>query len=344
MNKNKIIVTGACGYIGSHTVIELWQQGFEVIGIDNYSRSHTIAIDLLNAVSSKKLVNYAIDLKNKADVFTVFEQHKDAVGVIHFAAYKTVPESVAQPALYYENNLHGLLNVIDAIQHFNIPNFVFSSSCSVYGNATTEQVNEQTPIGIPISPYAATKQMGERIIQDYYKNFSGRCMLLRYFNPVGAHQSGEIGEMPFQKPDNLFPLITGAATGKYPSFTIFGTALPTKDGTCIRDYIHVSDIAAAHVKAMMHMLNESKTKIEILNLGSGIGYSIKEIIAAIEKESGQKLNIIYGEPRSGDVVAIYADASKAKEVIGWEPKLDLAAMCKTALSWEKKWQAIQNKL
>jgi UDP-glucose 4-epimerase len=341
MSKPKIIVTGGCGYIGSHTVLELWDAGFDVISIDNLSRSNPIVLELLEKAGGRVLENHAVDITDAQALNAVVAQHSDCIGVIHFAAYKTVPESVAEPLLYYKNNINGLVNVLHAIQQYSIPNFVFSSSCSVYGNASNMQVTEDTPMGEAASPYAATKQMGEKIIKDFYHNLASSAMILRYFNPVGAHHSACIGEIPLQKPDNLFPLITGAATGKYDAFTIYGNQFDTPDGTCIRDYIHVSDIAAAHVKALQWMIRQPKKNIEVVNLGTGNGLSILQIIEAIEKEIQQKLNIKIGAPRPGDVVAIYANANKANSMLGWQAKNNLQQMCATALAWQQQWTKLQ---
>jgi UDP-glucose 4-epimerase len=334
LSSKKILVTGACGYIGAHTVAELWQAGYEVIGIDNFSKSSPEILKHLKNVSGKDLINYELDLCNLDELKKVFINNDDIDGIIHFAAYKTVPESVAEPLKYYYNNLLGLINVLACIEEYKIKNFVFSSSCSVYGNVETLPVTEDTPTNKTESPYASSKKMGEQIIEDFYKNYNGNVVMLRYFNPVGAHISGLMGEIPMQATDNVFPLLLQTLTGKRKNFTVYGNQYDTIDGTCIRDYIHVSDIAEAHCNALEYLM-KAKTKIvDIINLGTGIGISVLQVIESLEKVSNKKLNYTIGKARVGDVVAIYANNAKAKKILNWEPKYTLDEMTKSAWDWE----------
>lgn len=333
----KILVTGGCGYIGSHTVIDLVDHGFEVVSIDNFSRSSNVIPQRVESITGKKFRNYAIDLLDVKAVRDVFESEGNIVGVIHFAAYKSVPESVADPVLYYRNNIISLINLLDVIRERNISSFVFSSSCSVYGDVDELPVKESTPLVGIKSPYGKTKQMGEEIINDTaVANENLSCILLRYFNPVGAHESVQIGELPLQKPGNLFPVITGVGIGKFPKLTVFGNKFDTRDGTCVRDFIHVMDIAHAHTLALRHMLETKGRVLETVNLGTGNGVTILEAIKMFEEVSGTSLNYEIGADREGDVIAIYADNEKAKNLLGWKPKRDLRAMMETAWAWEKE--------
>lgn len=334
---NKVLVTGGCGYIGAHTIVDLIENGFEVISIDNNSRSTTQLLDGVERITGKKVKNYRVDLCDYEDTYAVFSENRDMVGVIHFAAFKTVPESVEKPLLYFHNNLESLINVLRCVNEFKVPNFVFSSSCSVYGNATDLPVIEATPLGEAQSPYARTKQMGEQIIEDFSRVNQTHNVLLRYFNPVGAHPSVEIGELPLGKPDNLVPVITQTAIGKIPKMVIYGSDYDTRDGSCIRDYIHVMDIANAHTKALQYLIKaENGPKLEVFNLGTGNGVTVLEAVHAFEKVSGQKLNYEMGPRRPGDVVAIYADNSYARKKLGWEIHYDIDAMMRTAWDWEVK--------
>lgn len=337
----KVIVTGGTGYIGSHTIVDLMQNGFEVVCIDNLSRSKEYALTGIEKITGKRPEFYYIDLCNKEATFDVISGHKDAVGIIHFAALKSVPESVEQPLLYYNNNVISLLNILEAIKEFDIPNFVFSSSCSVYGNSDELPVTENTPIKQAESPYAHTKQIGEDIIRNFSNVHSSQHILLRYFNPIGAHPSAMIGEIPIDKPNNLVPYITQTAIGKMQQMTVFGDDYETRDGSCIRDYIHVCDIANAHTLALQHLINhENENNLEIYNLGTGIGVSVLEAIEAFEKVSGQKLNYTIGERRSGDVVAVYADNTKAEVRLGWKCHYSLEDAMLSAWNWELKMQEL----
>jgi UDP-glucose 4-epimerase len=331
----KVLVTGGCGYIGSHTIVDLINNGFEVVSVDSNIRSSSQLLDGVEKITGKKIRNYKVDLCNLEDTHAVFHENRDIVGVIHFAALKTVPESVADPLFYFYNNLASLVNVLKCVKEFNVPNLVFSSSCSVYGNATELPVVESTPLLEAQSPYARTKQMGEQIIKDYSKVNDTQSILLRYFNPVGAHPSGLIGELPLGRPDNLVPFITQTAIGKLPKLTVFGHDYDTRDGSCIRDYIHVMDIANAHTKALQYLLaGKNDDNCEVFNLGTGNGVTVLEAIKAFEKISGVKLNYELGPRRPGDVIAIYANNTKAKEVLGWEPNTGIEDMMRTAWQWE----------
>ncbi|MBD0377656.1 MAG: UDP-glucose 4-epimerase GalE, partial [Flavisolibacter sp.] len=261
---------------------------------------------------------------------------EDIEGIIHFAAYKAVGESVEKPLMYFENNLLSLINLLKCVQEFSISSFVFSSSCTVYGQPDETMVTEETPMKPAESPYGLTKQMGEQIVQEMAKKGGTKYILLRYFNPVGAHPSGLIGELPIGKPQNLIPAITQTAIGKLPQLVVYGGDYPTRDGSCIRDYIHVSDIANAHTLAIKY-LEEGKNKsaCEIFNLGTGNGVTVLEAIKAFEKVSGQKLNYIIGPRRPGDIVAIYANNDKAKNSLGWQPKYSIDDMMRTAWQWEQ---------
>ena len=334
---NKILVTGGCGYIGVHTIVDLIQNGFEVISVDNNSRS--MADILINAekITGKKIQNYAVDLCHLENTRNIFKENNDITGIIHFAAYKSVGESVGEPLMYYENNLTSLVNILKCAEEFNVPHFVFSSSCTVYGNPDAMIVTEETPQKPAESPYGATKQMGEVIVTDTIKSNNMQAILLRYFNPVGAHPSILLGEMSLGRPANLIPAITQTAIGKLPGMEVYGNDYDTRDGSCVRDFIHVSDIAHAHTLALNFLINKkNKIKAEIFNLGTGDGYTVLEAIAAFEKVAGVKLNYTIGPRRSGDVVAIYANNNKAKKELGWIPQYNLETMLDTAWKWELK--------
>ena len=334
----KVIVTGGTGYIGSHTIVDLMENGFEVICIDNLCRSKEYALTGIEKITGKKPTFYNVDLCNRNATFQVIEQHKDAVGIIHFAALKSVGESVDKPLLYYANNIDSLVNILMAMKMFDIPNFVFSSSCSVYGNADELPVTESTPIKDAESPYAHTKQIGEDIIRNFSKaNPSQQNILLRYFNPVGAHPSANIGEIPIEKPNNLVPYITQTALGKLDQLTVFGNDYDTRDGSCIRDYIHVCDIAHAHTLALQFLIDKKNdTTLEVFNLGTGNGLSVLEAIYAFEKVSGKKLNYTIGARRAGDVVAVYANNTKAATKLNWTCQYNLEDAMLSAWNWELK--------
>lgn len=335
----KILVTGGCGYIGAHTVVDLIENGFEVISIDDNSRSTTLLADGIEKITGKRLKNYKVDLKIWQDTRAVFQENPDIEGVIHFAAYKAVGESVEKPLEYYENNLESLINVLKCVAEFNVAQFVFSSSCTVYGSPDVMPVTEDSPIKEAESPYGATKQMGERIIRDFSKIHETKTILLRYFNPVGAHPSNEIGEIPLGKPQNLVPAITQTAIGKLPQMTVFGADYDTRDGSCLRDFIHVSDIAHAHTLAIQYLMgNKNKSRCDVFNLGTGNGVTVLEAIKAFEGISGQKLNYVIGPNRPGDIVAIFANNQHAVDSLDWKIKYDLNEMMRTAWAWEQKMQ------
>jgi UDP-glucose 4-epimerase len=354
----KVLVTGGCGYIGSHTLVELIAAGHDPVSIDDNSRSGENILDGVEKITGKRVKNYRVDLRSAPSTKACFSENRDAIAVIHFAAYKTVPESVAKPLLYYDNNINSLLNVLQCADESGISCFIFSSSCAVYGNSKEQPVTEDTPFGEAECPYARTKQMGEQIIQDFSKTSKTSFVSLRYFNPVGAHPSGEIGEVPQGVPDNLVPRITRTAAGKLPELVVHGNDYDTRDGTCIRDYIHVSDIARAHVDAIRYLekmsgprVQQSGDQVEPLdpsiprsfdpsrfdafNLGSGVGTTVLEAIRAFERASGQKLNHRIGPRRPGDVEAIYANSGKAAARLGWQPQFDIDEMMRTAWLWEQ---------
>lgn len=336
----KILVTGGCGYIGSHTIVDLIENGYEVISVDNNSRSSDNVLKGIEQITGRKVKNYKVDLCNFDDTFAIFQENTDISGIIHFAAYKSVGESVKKPLLYFENNLSSLINLLKCVQEFHTPNFVFSSSCSVYGNPDEIPVTEKTIPKQAESPYGYTKQMGEQIVNEFAKNSGTQSILLRYFNPVGAHPSIAIGEMPVGKPENLVPAITQTAIGRIPKLVVHGTDYPTRDGSCIRDYIHICDLARAHTLSLKYLEEEKNTGLcEIFNLGSGNGVSVLEAIQAFEKVSGLKLNYDLGPRRPGDVVAVYANNDLAKDRLGWDPRFSLDEMMSTAWKWELRLKA-----
>jgi UDP-glucose 4-epimerase len=339
----KILVTGGCGYIGVHTIVDLVQNGYQVISIDNNSRSNPFILEGAEKIIGKKVKNYIVDLCNFDDTRAVFEENKDIIGIIHFAAYKSVNESVENPLMYFENNIVSLLNILKCSKEFKVPNFVFSSSCTVYGNPDSIPVTEETPMKLAESPYGITKQMGEQIVSETVKQSDITAILLRYFNPVGAHPSAYIGEIPLGKPANLVPAITQTAIGKIPAMQVYGNDYDTRDGSCIRDFIHVSDIAHAHTLALNYLINKkNKTICEVFNLGTGNGYTVLEAITAFEKVSGVKLNYKLGPRRAGDVIAIYANNDKAKNELNWIPQYNIEQMMSTAWEWELKLKNDEN--
>lgn len=337
-NQNStIIVTGGAGYIGSHTIIELLQQtNYTIVSIDNFSNSNADTFDRIEKITGKQVKNLNVDICNLEALELAIEKIKNPIGIIHFAAFKSVPQSVADPLLYYHNNIGSLVNILKICQNLNIPNFIFSSSCSVYGNVEKLPVTEQTPFSVAESPYAHTKQMGEDIVTNFTKsepNF--KSVLLRYFNPVGAHPTGFNGEYPRNRPDNLMPYITQTAAGILQKLTVFGNDYDTRDGSCIRDYIHVSDIADAHVRALNYLIeNKQKKASSVFNLGTGVGVSVLEAIASFEKVTQQKLNYQIGPRRAGDVISIYANNDLVKKELIWKPKYNLDDMMLSAWKWQ----------
>lgn len=333
----KILITGGAGYIGSHTIIDVLEKtSWQIISTDNFIHSDSKTFERIKNISGKEIKNYNIDLCNLEKTKKIFSENKDIAGIIHFAALKSVPESVANPDLYYRNNNESLKNILSCVKEFGIKNFIFSSSCSVYGEIDKLPVNEETPLQKAQSPYAETKQMGEKIIIEFSKsNPEVHSISLRYFNPVGAHISGLIGEVPIGKPDNMVPSITQTAIGKLPQFNVFGNDYKTRDGSCIRDYIHVSDIANAHVLALQCLFNKKiENNYEVINLGSGKGVTVLEAVKAFEKIIGKKLNYKIASRRSGDIEAIYSDSTKAEKLLGWKPKYNIEQMMESAWKWE----------
>ncbi len=336
----KILVTGGCGYLGSHTIVDLIENGYDVISVDNNSRSNPRILEGIERITGKRIKNYKVDLCNFDDTFAIFQENDNIEGIIHFAAYKAVGESVEKPLLYFENNLTSLINLLKCVQEFQIPYFVFSSSCTVYGNPDSIPVTEETPQKQAESPYGYTKQMGEQIINEFAKNGGTQCVLLRYFNPAGAHPSIHIGEMPIGKPQNLVPAITQTAIGKIDKMMVYGNDYDTRDGSCIRDFVHVCDIAHAHTLSIDFLKKqEDKIPSRVYNLGTGNGVSVLEAILSFEKMSGVKLNYEIGPRRPGDVIAIYANNDLARRELNWDPKFQLDEMMDTAWKWEQRLKA-----
>lgn len=332
---SKILVTGGCGYIGSHTIIDLIENGFDVICLDNNVRSDAKILNAVKKITGQAVPHYSIDLCELDSLRVLFDEHQDIVGIIHFAAYKSVPESVQEPLKYYQNNLDGLLNVLTCIAEYNIPNFIFSSSCSIYGNTNVLPVTEDTPMNPAQSPYASTKQMAERIIQDFaVAHPDTRSLLLRYFNPAGAHPSGLLGEIPQNGAYNVIPILLESLAGIRGQFVVTGDDHPTRDGSCIRDYIHVMDVGNAHTKALEYLIQQhNQDNCEAFNVGIGQGVSVLELIHAFNKATGQELDYKIGPRRAGDVSAIYADYSKAKKLLGWTPQHNVDDILTSAWKW-----------
>lgn len=329
----KVLVTGGAGYIGSHTVVSLVEAGYEPIIVDNYSNSSPTVIEALQQITNTKLKVYDSDVTDRQAMSDIWQKEApDAV--IHFAAYKAVGESVQKPLVYYKNNLEGLIVVLEQMQASGTKHIVFSSSCTVYGEPDSCPVTEQTPQQPATSPYGATKQMCERILQDTAHAEDVRIMALRYFNPVGAHESAKIGELPNGTPNNLVPFLTQATAGLRGPLTVFGNDYDTPDGTCVRDFIHVMDLADAHVKSLLY-LEKSDDKFTALNVGTGNGNSVMELITAFESATGQKVPYTIGSRREGDVVKIWADASHAKQVLNWQPSRTLQDSMRDAWEWQK---------
>nr|WP_317631483.1 UDP-glucose 4-epimerase GalE [uncultured Flavobacterium sp.] len=337
----KVLVTGGLGFIGSHTVVELQNKGYEVVIIDNLSNSSIDVLDGIVAISGIKPTFFNIDLRDKTAVSDFFKQNEDINGVIHFAASKAVGESVQNPLLYYENNINTLVYLLQNLQDKSRANFIFSSSCTVYGQAETMPIVENAPIQPAISPYGNTKQIGEEIIIDTTKVTNINAILLRYFNPIGAHASAKIGELPIGVPQNLVPFITQTAIGLREKLSVFGSDYPTEDGTCIRDYIHVVDLAKAHVVALERLMNNQNVdKVEVFNVGTGKGTSVLEVIETFETVSGAKLNYQLVERREGDVIEAFANTEKVESVLGWKAESTLKDALESAWKWE---QIVRNK-
>ena len=337
-NLKKIIVTGGLGYIGSHTVVELQLAGFEVVIIDNLSNSSEDVLHGIKNITGMQPHFEELDLRNKSKTIKFFEKHQNIEGIIHFAASKAVGESVKNPLLYYENNVATLITVLQQIQHKKNISFIFSSSCTVYGQAEKMPISENASIQKAFSPYGNTKQIGEEILQDTAQIAKGLHVIsLRYFNPIGAHESTEIGELPDGVPQNLVPFITQTAIGVRKELSVFGNDYPTKDGTCIRDYIHVVDLAKAHVIALKRLLSEQyETAFEVFNIETGTGSSVLEVVESFERVSNQKLNYKIVERRKGDVISAYADTTKANTILGWKATSTLDEAMLSAWKWEQK--------
>ena len=333
----KILVTGGLGFIGSHTVVELQNEGFEVIAIDNLSNSSIDVLEGIFNITGKKPIFEKLDLREKSMVQDFFSRHNDLAGVIHFAASKAVGEGVENPLLYYENNINSLVYLLQELTKLPQAHFIFSSSCTVYGQAEKMPITENASIQPAMSPYGNTKQIGEEIITDVAKVTNVNSILLRYFNPIGAHSSAEIGELPIGTPQNLVPFITQTAMGFRKELSVFGKDYPTSDGTAIRDYIHVVDLAKAHVVALKRLLNkENSEKVETFNLGTGTGSSVLEVINTFEKVSNQKLNYKIVGRREGDITEAYANTDKANDVLGWKAQSSLEEALASAWKWEQK--------
>lgn len=332
----KILVTGGLGYIGSHVVVKLQEEGFEVVIVDNLSNSDLKVLDGISKITGKKPDFEQIDLREKAAVSRFFKKHQDIAGVIHFAASKAVGESVENPLLYYENNIGTLVYLLQELQKKENTYFIFSSSCTVYGQADVMPITEDAPIKKAASPYGNTKQIGEEIIQDVCNiNSNIQATALRYFNPIGAHDSALIGELPIGVPQNLVPFITQTATGQREQLLVFGDDYPTPDGTAIRDYIHVVDLADAHVTALQKLLAKKQdAQFDFYNIGTGTGSSVLEVIQAFEKVSGETLKYKIVGRREGDVIQAYADTTKVNKVLGWKSKFSLEDALASAWKWE----------
>ena len=337
----KILVTGGLGFIGSHTTVELQQKGYEVVILDDCSNSSEKVLDGITAITGQRPIFEKLDLKEKADVAGFFKRHSDIQGVIHFAASKAVGESVEKPLLYYENNINTLIYILQQLAQKDKASFIFSSSCTVYGQADEMPITENAPVKTAESPYGNTKQMGEEIIYDTCKVTPQlNAISLRYFNPMGAHPSASIGELPIGVPQNLVPFITQTAIGLREQLSVFGDDYPTEDGTCIRDYIHVVDLAKAHVVALQRLLEgKNPENYEVFNVGTGTGSSVLEVIQSFERVSGRKLNYKIVDRRAGDIVQAYADTKKANTVLGWKAESSLDDAMRSAWLWEQKVRA-----
>lgn len=334
----KILVTGGAGYIGSHTIIELLNSGYDILSVDNYSNSSESTYNRIKDITRTEILFEQLDLSNQLDTDVFFEKHTDIDGIIHFAALKSVPDSVERPIEYYRNNNDSLLNVLEQVQKHSIKATIFSSSCSVYGNLRSDQlpVVETTSWNEAECPYANTKQMGEDFIRNFAKICEQNFIALRYFNPVGAHISGLNGEMPSKVVNNLAPIITQAAAGLRDQLTVFGDDYNTRDGSCIRDYIHVSDIAKAHVKAIdLALSNRMENNFDVINLGSGNGVTVFEAVQAFENTTGIKVPYQIGPRRPGDVEAIFSDCTKAESTLNWKCQYDINDMMKSAWKWQQ---------
>ncbi|MDH3651452.1 MAG: UDP-glucose 4-epimerase GalE [Saprospiraceae bacterium] len=331
----KVLVTGGCGYIGSHCVVDLIHAGHEVTSVDNYMNSSPNVLESIQKITGVLVKNHAVDLCNLPAMDKVFSEVRPNA-IIHFAALKSVPESVSKPLLYYRNNLVGVINLLEMQKKFQVKDLIFSSSCSVYGNPSVLPVTEDTPMGIAESPYAHTKQVSEEIMRNFSASHPDfRFIFLRYFNPAGAHDSILMGESPTNEALNLVPVITETAMGKRSQMWIFGDDYDTRDGTCVRDFIHVMDLAAAHTLSLNRMTSTDTTGLEIFNLGTGRGITVKEAIQSFERISNVTLNYKVGPRREGDVISIYSDYTQAAKLLGWKPQRGIDEIMDTAWKWEQ---------
>jgi UDP-glucose 4-epimerase len=330
-----VLVTGGAGYIGSHTVLALTAKGYIPVIVDDFRNANEVVLKGLSEILGFEPILHRADVCDPSSMKTIFQTYAFH-GVIHFAAYKAVGESVQKPLMYYQNNLAGLINILSLMEEFKVLNFVFSSSCTVYGEPKeTKEVLEETPKSLPESPYGFTKWIGEQIITDFFKSAPEfHLMNLRYFNPVGAHPSAKIGEFPIGKPNNLLPFITQTAIGKLASLTVFGDDYPTRDGSCVRDYIHVMDLAEAHVQAIQFLEKQEKGRLEAVNIGTGTGTTVLEVIRVFEAVTNQQVNHQIGPRRDGDVIEIYANATKSKELLDWKASRTIEDAVRDAWNWE----------
>lgn len=335
--KGLVLVTGGCGYIGSHTIVDLIENGFRVLCVDNLVNASDDVLKGVERITNKEVTNCHTDVSDWDAFKKLFEEKVPIQAIVHFAALKSVEESCHHPSKYFDNNVIGINNVIRAAEEYNVPHVIFSSSCTVYGNAKDLPVTEETPFGTAESPYGATKQIAEIMLSSYYSNTDkGSCISLRYFNPAGAHESGLIGEAPTNKASNLVPVITEVAMGKREKMLVFGGDYKTRDGSCIRDYIHVMDLANAHTKALEYLIAEkNESRFETFNIGIGEGATVLEAIRAFEKVTEIKLNYEIGPRRDGDVVAIYANKDKTEAKLNWKPSRNMEDIMRTAWQWEK---------
>jgi len=329
-----ILVTGGAGYIGSHTCVALVDAGFQPFILDNFANSEQWMVQNIEKITGRTIPCFVGDVRNAEYVEELLKQN-NIEGLIHFAALKAVGESVRKPLAYYDNNVNGLVQVLKAMHSAGCFHLVFSSSCTVYGEPDQLPVTEKSPLKPAQSPYGATKQVGEQIIQDFHRSSAPlKAIILRYFNPIGAHDSALIGELPRGVPNNLVPFITQTAIGKREKLLVFGKDYPTPDGTCIRDYIDIMDLAKAHVKALEHLQNVDESKVEICNVGTGNGVSVQEVIDTFEEVTEKKLNYEYTDRRPGDVVQVYADTAYARELLKWKAKRTLKESLRSAWGWQ----------
>jgi len=332
----KIVVTGGLGFIGSHTVVELQNEGYEVVIIDNLSNSTIEVLDKITSITGKQPEYENIDLKNQTAIRQFFNSYSTIDGIIHFAASKAVGESVEKPLEYYHNNISSLIYLLEEMNRHKLSNFIFSSSCTVYGQADTMPITEKVPFKPAESPYGNTKQIGEEIIADTTKASRLKAIALRYFNPIGAHKSAKIGELPIGIPQNLIPFVTQTAAGIRKELSVFGGDYPTPDGTAVRDYIHVVDLAKAHIVALKRLIeNKNRSDFEVFNIGTGKGSSVLEVIRAFEKVSGQQLNYKIVGRREGDIIEAYADTSLANNELEWKAEYNLEEALASAWHWQQ---------